>query len=110
MDLVMLGARIRAAREHSDMTQEELAQAMGLRVAHIQMLEQGEKPPKVETLVNLSNLLAVSPEELLQDSITCPREEPYPEFSDLLSKLSPEDRWRAYCSLRAFVECTPTAL
>ncbi len=110
MNLCALGNRIQSAREAKNLTQEQLAEALGLKAIHIAMLEKGEKPPKVETLVNLANALEVSADDLLRDNLSHPCEAPFPEFSDLLSKLSEEDQWRIYCALRTFVECTPTVL
>ncbi len=110
MNLCALGNRIQTAREAKNLTQEQLAEALGLKALHIAMLENGEKPPKLETLINLANTLDVSADELLQDNISRSGEKPFSEFTDLLSKLPEDDQWRIYCSLRTFVECTPTAL
>ena len=110
MNLSVLGNKIKEARETKHLTQEQLAEALGLKAVHIEILEKGEKPPKVETLINLANTLEVSVDDLLREDLVCAYEDPFPEFSDLLSKLTPEDRWRILCALRTFVECTPTPL
>ncbi len=110
MNLRALGKRIKQAREQKHLTREQLAEAIGLKDIHITMLEEGEKPPKVSTLIKIANALEISADELLHGELTHPRKDPYPEFSDLLSKLTPEDRWRVYNALCTYVECTPTLL
>ena len=116
MDLVALGMRIKAARENACLSREELAEKLGLRPIHIELLEKGDKPPRLETFINLANALHVSANDLLQDNIPfeAPKSEPveqaFPEFVELLNCLTREDQWRVYCSLRSFAECTPAPL
>ena len=110
MNLSALGNRIRCARLSKNLSREQLADCLGLSLEDIVALEEGAKTPETETLVKLSNSLEVSPDYLLQDSLTSTANDPMGEFTDLLSKLSPEDRWRILCALRTFVECTPAAL
>ena len=116
MDLIALGMRIKVARENAYLSREELAEKLGLKPIHIELLEKGDKPPRLETFINLANILNVSANDLLQDNIFFetpkvePVEHPFPEFVELLNCLSQEDQWRVYCSLRAFAECTPAPL
>ena len=70
MDLGMIGKRIKAAREAAGMTQEELAEVLDMSTTHISVLERGVKPPKLETLIRIANVLQVSADTLLQDVVT----------------------------------------
>ena len=70
MDQVALGKRIKAARERVGMTQEDLAAAVDYSVDHVSVVERGVKPPKLEELVAIANVLNVGTDELLQDSLT----------------------------------------
>ena len=70
MDLSMIGKRIKAAREAAGMTQEELAEVLDMSTTHISVLERGVKPPKLETLIRIANVLQVSADTLLQDVVT----------------------------------------
>lgn len=70
MDLSMIGKRIKAAREAAGMTQEELAEVLDMSTTHISVLERGVKPPKLETLIRIANVLQVSADALLQDVVT----------------------------------------
>ena len=69
MDQVALGKRIKAARERVGMTQEDLAAAVDYSVDHVSVVERGVKPPKLEKLVAIANVLNVGTDELLQDSL-----------------------------------------
>ena len=70
MDLCAIGSRIKAAREKAGMTQEDLAAALEMSPTHISVIERGVKAPKLETLVNIANVLKVSSDMLLQDVVT----------------------------------------
>ena len=52
MDLCAIGARIKAAREKTGMTQADLAAALEMSPTHISVIERGVNAPKLETLVN----------------------------------------------------------
>ena len=65
MDQVALGKRIKAARERVGMTQEDLAAAVDYSVDHVSVVERGVKPPKLEKLVAIANVLNVGTDELL---------------------------------------------
>lgn len=60
-----VGARIRSARLRSKMTQEQLAEAVGVGTAHISHIETGNSIPSVQTLVDIINTLDCSADELL---------------------------------------------
>ena len=55
MDLRALGTRIKAARETKNWSPKQLADCLGLEEFHINLLEQGEKPPKLETFLKEVN-------------------------------------------------------
>ena len=57
MDQIALGKRIKAARERVGMTQEDLAAAVDYSVDHVSVVERGVKPPKLEKLVAIANVL-----------------------------------------------------
>ena len=63
-----IGRRIKAARESKKLTQEQLAELVDLRPMHISVIERGVKLPKLETLINIANILDVSADVLLHKS------------------------------------------
>lgn len=60
MDNREIGARIRLARRDAGLTQEKLAEKIGVSTVFVSQLESGSRAPGLETLVKLSRTLRVS--------------------------------------------------
>jgi transcriptional regulator with XRE-family HTH domain len=67
MDYVMLGKRIREERRKHDLTQEKLAEDVGVTYPYIGQVERGERGISLETLIAVSNRLGVTVDYLLSD-------------------------------------------
>lgn len=78
-----IGQRIRTVRLRQEMTQEQLAEAVGVGVTHISHIETGNSIPSVQVLVDIINTLSCSADELLCINIERDR----PIVSDWLSNL-----------------------
>lgn len=63
------------------MTQEELAQRAGLHRTAIGLLENGERVPRIDTLVRLADSMVVPPGELLDGIHWVPAPEAVGSFS-----------------------------
>ena len=70
MDYAELGRRVRQQRVLSGMTQEELAEKSGISCSFVGHIERGEKKFSIGTLVGLCNAMGVTPNYLLQDSLS----------------------------------------
>lgn len=103
MDQVALGKRIKAARERVGMTQEDLAAAVDYSVDHVSVVERGEKPPKLEKLVAIANVLNVGTDELLQDSLNVATMLRATELSERLKTLSPDGQRKVMNVLEALI-------
>ena len=66
-----MGRRIKAARKKAAMTQARLAEEVGISEVHVSNLESGTGNPSLATLVDIANVLSVSTDELLCDSLVC---------------------------------------
>ena len=64
-----LGTRIRAQRKQMKMTQEELAEKAEISNSFMGHIERGTRKASLDTLVRICNVLKVSPQLLLQDSL-----------------------------------------
>ena len=106
MNQKAIGRRIKAAREKRQLTQEQLAELVDLSTMHVSVIERGVKLPKLETLINIANVLDVSADVLLQDVINNRAEIFSSEASTLINKLPPEDQRRVLAALRSFIEST----
>ena len=104
MDLRAIGTRIKAARERAGMTQEDLAAELEMSPTHISVLERGLKAPKLETLVNIANVLHVSSDMLLQDVVLYAADGLASELSAAITKLSPKEQERILNAIRALTE------
>ncbi len=79
---IQIGERIRLAREAASLTQEKLADTVGVTVQYISDLERGIVGTSIPTLLKLCNVLKVSSDYVLtgkQDS---------PNLSPIVQRLS----------------------
>jgi transcriptional regulator with XRE-family HTH domain len=106
MNQKAIGRRIKAAREKKGMTQEQLAEWVELSPMHVSVIERGVKLPKLETLINIANVLDVSADVLLQDVVKNQTKLYSSEASELIRKLPRDDQRRVLEALRSFVETT----
>ena len=106
MDQKAIGKRIKSAREKKGLTQEQLAEQVNLSPMHISVIERGNKLPRLETLINIANVLDVSADILLQDVVNNQIKLHTSEASDLIAQLSREDQRRVLAALHSFVETT----
>ena len=69
IDYKGIGKRIKAARNKRKVTQEALADAIGVTVNHISNIETGNTKLSLQVLIHIANFLAVTTDELLCDNI-----------------------------------------
>ena len=69
MDNKELGNRIKKARLHQNLTQEQLAEMLDISVSYVSLIERGSRNATVETLLAIADVLQVSVASLLQDSL-----------------------------------------
>lgn len=60
-----LGKNVKKAREKLGLTQEELAEKVGVHVSYISRIERGKVNPSYEILENLSKILKVKSSDFL---------------------------------------------
>ncbi|MGF7145492.1 transcriptional regulator with XRE-family HTH domain [Anaerotaenia torta] len=87
MDLKAIGQRIKQAREAKGLTQEQLAEKVALSASHISVIERGIKAPKLETLVEILNILKVDANFILTDVLSVSNEIVSSLLSNKLSAL-----------------------
>lgn len=61
----LIGQRIREIRLLQSVTQQQLAESIHVSVPYISYIEHAEKKPSLEVLVNISNALGITLDELL---------------------------------------------
>lgn len=70
MDYQDLGMRVRTVRRQMGLTQEELAEKVGISASFLGHIERGTRVASLETLVALCNTLDTAPEYLLNASLS----------------------------------------
>jgi len=62
---IKLGKRIRRLRRQLDLTQEKLAERVGVSVTHIGLVETSKRRASLKTLQKIANVLKVKTRDLL---------------------------------------------
>lgn len=92
MNTKAVGERIQIARDERDITQRNLAEAIGCTPQHISAIERGVKTPTLETFVAIASNLRVPADVLLQDVLPDWWENWEQEIDRVLAPLLPHMR------------------
>ena len=84
----ILGEIFKEYRIKNKLTQEKIAEKLGISVKYISRIENGTGGVKVETLVNYMNILCISPNVLFDRLITNDNLKPHIELSKKINNLS----------------------
>ena len=72
MNYQLLGKNIKKFRVQKDLSQEALGEKVGCSNSHIGQLERGTGTASLEMVVNIANVLGVTVDQLLLDSLDYP--------------------------------------
>lgn len=86
----ILGEIFKEYRLKSNLTQEKIAEKLGISVKYISRIENGTGGVKVETLVNYMNILGISPNVIFEKLIVNESLKSQIELSKKASELSNE--------------------
>ncbi|QJD86360.1 helix-turn-helix domain-containing protein [Cohnella herbarum] len=95
MNYASLGQRIRNERKKLAMTQEKIAEMIGVSDAYIGQIERGERSLTLDTLIDLANKLGVTVDYLLQDSLTPNDDNYFDHIRQLLTNRSAKEKQMA---------------
>lgn len=84
----ILGEIFKEYRVKNKLTQEKIAEKLGISVKYISRIENGTGGVKVETLVNYMNILCISPNVLFEKLITNENLKSHIELSKKVNNLS----------------------
>ena len=104
MDLRDVGLRIKKTREAKGLTQEELAALVDLSPTHISVIERGQKIPKLDTFVAITNALDISADSLLRDVVAQSVKGVVNDLSASIMKLPPKEQKRVIRAIEAYVQ------
>lgn len=69
LDVGKMGKRIKQARRAKHITAEAFAEQVEISVSFLREIERGSKKPSIVKFVEMANVLGVSADELLRDSV-----------------------------------------
>lgn len=91
IDYKAIGLRIKKARTEKGMTQGCIAKLTGLSTPHISNIETGNTKLGLPTIINMANVLDVSVDELLCDSVKRSEQIYCEELSELLKDCTADE-------------------
>lgn len=92
MDKVAIGSRLREARNMVKLTQEQLAEKVGIGTTYISDIERGAKFPSLSLLIKIVDALGVSSDYILRGEIEAGKNCVYDDITKKLDGLSPKQR------------------
>lgn len=100
IDYASIGLRIKHYRVMRNLSQEQLADQVGMSYVYISYIETAKKRPSLEAVINIANALRVSSDELLVDNIAISKVKDS-DFEYLLLDCTPEEQAFLLKSLKA---------
>ena len=91
IDYASIGQKIKQARLNKGVTQEQLAEAVGVGVTHISHLETGSGPVSLKVFLAIVNYLECSADEILCKEITTARPLVDHWLSEIVADCSPSE-------------------
>jgi len=88
LDYYKIGQRIRKYRKARGLSQEQLAEAIGISVTHMSHIETGNTKLSLPVLVDIAAALEVRTDDLLSDQKTATLSAAMEEISSVLSRCS----------------------
>ena len=93
LNYILLGKRIKDSRCKRKLSQASLAEMIDKSPTYVSYLESGIKCPSLDTLVQIANVLQVSADCLLAESLNSPLEVDSSEFDEVFDDCNPYE-WR----------------
>ena len=91
LDYMALGERIRTLRKKRRLTQQQIAEQVDIETSNISHIERGASKVSLNTLVKIANVLGVSLDDLVCDSMLCEKDVFEHEIADELKDCSPDE-------------------
>lgn len=91
-----IGSNIRKCRQRKGLTQEVLAELVGISKNYLGAIERGEKIPALDTLVDIINVLEVSADEILYGVIKMGYVVQSSIVTEKINKLTDKDKRRIF--------------
>ena len=104
MDKLTMGDRLRDARKRLNMTQEDLAERVDVTTFYIGEIECGAKTPSLDLFIKLIEVLDVSADYLLRDTVSTGNVYGDKRMARKLENLSPKQRAAIEAIIDTYIE------
>lgn len=104
INYVLLGKNIKYYRKQKKMTQEELAEKVGLSIGFISQVERGITRMSLDTLIDICNSLDCSAGDILDHVQANPRPAQSEDVLALFNQLPQRDQSLFFHMLKAYTE------
>ena len=85
-----LGKRIRDARKKKRLTQQQVAEKIGVEPSHISNVERGITKPSLKAVVDIAEVLSVTVDSLVYDSLSQERSHYLDSLEAVVKKATPK--------------------
>lgn len=100
----MLGARIREQRKRKGITQEQLAEKLGIDQKHMSKIELGKSYPSLDRLIKVGEVLEVPLPSLFEFEHLGEERDRLKQINDMVQMLGEKDQRRVYKIVKAFLD------
>ena len=104
MDKLTMGGRIKIARKNLGLTQEALAEKVNVTLYYMGEIERGTKTPSLELFIRLVEVLDVSADYLLRDTISTGNAYGDKRIARKLENLTPRQRAAIEALIDTYIE------
>ena len=99
-----IGTRIKAGRVTAGLTQERLAEKVGISSTYLSAIECNVKDPKLATFIKIANAIGASADDLLADVLNVKQYEQFIEREERIRKLPLKEQNKIYRVLDVMIE------
>lgn len=104
MDKLTIGDRIKVARKKLNLTQEALAEKVDVTLYYMGEIERGEKTPSLDLFIRLVEVLDVSADYLLRDTVSTGNVYGDKRMARKLENLTPRQRAAVEALIDTYIE------
>ncbi|MBQ8163636.1 MAG: helix-turn-helix transcriptional regulator [Clostridia bacterium] len=104
MDKLTMGDRIKETRKKKGLTQEQLAEKVDITLEYISQIERGLKMPNMQVFIKLVEVLDVSADYLLRDSVSTRNLYGDKQIGLKLERLTPKQRVALEALMDTYIE------
>ena len=104
MDKLTMGDRIKEIRKKNGLTQEQLAEKLDISVEYVSQIERGMKIPSMQIFIKLVEVLDISADYLLRDTVSTHGMYGDKQIASKLERLTPKQRVALEAIIDTYIE------